>query len=475
MKNNDLYDLIKTLTASEKKVFKEKYSGKEDGNFVRLFNAIVTGETLNDAQVKKKFAKEIFIKHLHKTKSYLYHAILETLHAHIQDSYSRLQIFHQLELAETLFSRKLLPQAEEALEEALKAAQETEEVDLEQFIRAQLIGLNTVLQRSQKELKAVPIYQKKAQQFTSYQMLFFTVFDSYTERGKKGGDTLELHRTNPLVTNPPKFLSKGAERYFEITQSLLFTEARNYHSANISNSKLADLTEPLAFVSPRSETAYVNALFNAALSMQGIEKDNSKIIQRLEKFEPIGRWAQSHRFVCLLRLKLSRYASGKRTAEGKKLLTWIEGELPQHNSELTEPELVKLHITIAGLCLKELEYSRTLDYLLLINHSKAARENRPVIYRVAMLYQLIAHYEMGNFDWLSTTLRNYKYFQKTNDSFYLIEKHTLSFLNKALQLSNKNERNEAKKKFEKELYKAAGKEQKTGMAYLENIDWVKAG
>ncbi len=79
MRKQDIYRLIDSLSAVEKKVFKEKYASSSDGNFVRLFDAIATGEVRDDDGARAKFAGENFLKHLHKTKAYLYEALLETL------------------------------------------------------------------------------------------------------------------------------------------------------------------------------------------------------------------------------------------------------------------------------------------------------------------------------------------------------------------------------------------------------------
>lgn len=470
MKNNDLYELIATLSSSEKKVFKEKYSGKEDGNFIRLFDAIVSGEAANDTQVKKKFANEKFVTHLHKTKAYLYEAVLQILHAQIQDSFDRFRILQKIEHAETLLSRKLNLQAEDMLQTALQESQRAEEFELEQFILCQLLGINTQMQKKQTVLDKVLISDEKFYEYKEYDRLFLAAHGTYLQRGKKGAPELAEFNKHPLLNKKHIFKSNKAERSLHITKSLLQTVSRNYKEAYNSNLRIVELLKPVVKVSIQSEVAFINALFNAVLSKQSLNENSIPLINLLAEFEPISRWATSHKFVSLLRLKLSDYTYGKRSAEGKKILKWIEQELPLHKNELNEQELIKLHLSVAGLCIKEREYNSALDFLLLFNQSKMARENRPVLYRVAMLYQLIAYYELENFEWLTTTLRNYKYFQKTNDSFYLIEKMTLDFLNEALRLSTKKERQTAKQHFVKTLLKQSDNE--SGLAYLKNIDWL---
>lgn len=473
MKKNDLFELIKTLSASEKKVFRAKHSQKEDGTFMRLFNAIESGKVKNDAEAKQFFAHEKFAAHLHKTKAYLYESILRQLHAQVENHFVRLEIYRHLAFAETLYGRKLIAQAEEEMQEALALAQKAEEFELEQFIAWQLAAIKPKLHQENNLLTVANQADAKAEEFKKYNILFLEAHQAYLQRGKSGNSELDAFYAHPLMQQNGTFKSKKAQRYLAITKSLLSTVARDYEAALQEGIQIFTLLQPQANTSAQSEIAYINALFNAILSKQGLQQSAKPLIEQLEKFAPVSVWGKSQHFVCLLRAKLNEYVTGKPTAEGKKLLQWIEKELPQYNNELNEQELIKLHISIAGLCLKEKEYNKALDYLLLFNQSKIARENRPVIYRVAMLYQLIAYYELKNFEWLATTLRNYKYFQQTNDAFYMVEEHTLEFLNKALRLPDDKSRKAEKENFVKQLKQAATNEYKSGLAYLESIDWVE--
>lgn len=471
MKKADLYELIKTLSSAEKKVFKERHVRKEDGNFIRLFNAIAAGEATNDEQVKKKFENEKFLSHLGKTKAYLYDALLQSLHLQIQPAYARLTILQKIQQAETLLSRKLISQAEDMYMSTLELAEQTEELEISLFIRSQLASLKTNLHQAALTQSREIEFQKKLNELISYRNLFVTVYNSYTQRGTKEWKDIDHYKLHPLLQRPKTLLSNPAERSFEIIHSLLHSVSRDYPKAAQSDLKVTELIAPISHASPINEKGYISALFNTGLNLYGSGKDTTHIIASLEKFQPTGLWAKSHRFVCLLRLKLNADSAGVSPARTKKLIAWIEEQLPLHFNELDEAELVKAHHSIAALYMKDQNYNRALDYLILITNSKFAREMRPITLRVAMLYQLIAHYELKNFDWLVTTLRNYRYFQKTNDSFYKIEKLTFDFLSESIKLKDEKSRQLQKKKLETALLQLSGKE--SGLVYLQSIGWVK--
>ncbi len=471
MKKNDLYILIETLHPTEKKVFKEKYAAKADANFMRLFNAIAAGEVKNDTGAKIKFKNEKFTGHLGKAKSYLYEAILCSLCEQLQPQYARLQIWRKLELAETLYSRKMTEQAVDLLLEALKEAQQYEEFESEEFVLWLLANMAPKLHLSQRFLNNAVAAREKVSDYRVFCKFFLEVHEAYLQRGKKDAADLKVFSESPLLSKKQKTGTARSCIMKEATQSLLQTVSFNYNEASESNFRIVQLSKPLASVSSGSEIGYINSIFNAVLSMQSCGEPATDLMNELEQFNPVSKWAISHRFICLTRLRLNAYLSGKGGGEGKRLLKLIEGQMPQHVGGFNEPELIKLHISIAALCLKEKEYHRALDYLLLFNRSKIAREKMPVIYRVAMVYQLIANYQLENFEWLAGALRNYKYYQQTNSSFYIIEKHTLEFLSKAIHLTTARQRTEAKKLYEKNLLAFAGA-QNSGLAYLRHIDWM---
>lgn len=472
MKKHDLYELIATLSSNEKKLFKEKYAGKEDGNFIRLFDVIANGKAANDDEVKKIFAGEKFVGHLHKTKAYLYEALLSLLYQQLQPHFVRLQLLQKIEFIEVLLSRKLIQQAEDIIHTAIKEAQQFDELELEQVLRLQLSMINNYLHRDVSPINHDAEFRAKMEEHLSRSKLFHETIQVYHTRGKKESKSLNEYSQHSLLKSGQIFLTERSKSSYEMTLSLLHSVARNYSAALKNNIYILRFKRKTANISVTSEIGYINTLFNTILVHQDLKKNDNELLKELEQFQPVSILSKSQKFVCLLRVKLNSYVTKPRSAEGKKLMNWIERELPNYKNDLGELERVKVYISIAALYMKEQEFSKALDYLPAINHSKTAHESRPIIERVGILYLFICHYELGNYELLGNTLRNYKYFQQTAGSFYLIEKYTLDFLNKAIRLPDDKTRKAAKADFVNELKQAATKEHKSGMAYLENVGWV---
>lgn len=472
MRKQDLYELVESLTAAEKKVFKERYAGKAEGNFTRLFDAIAAGEVKKDEDVKQKFKGEKFTGHLHKTKAYLYDALLNTLIIPLKDEFIRVQIFQLLQQAEVLLSRKLITQAETMLNKAAELSREYEESELELLIEHELAMVQSFTQKTQKDLTALLQVQEKLEEHIAYTRFYFEVQKAYSQRGQKNAPSVESFADKPLFTSSKKLKSTRALRTREVTKSLVYTVLRQYNQALQSNYAVVDMTLKTPHTSSTREAGLVNALFNVLTVQQSLGLPVNDSLKQLETFEPYSRLGKAQKFVCVSRVKLNAYLTGKRTQRGKQLIDWALKELQENEAHLSELELVKLHFTIAALLLKEGEFDKSLDFLFRINNSKEARENRTIIYRVTQLYQLIAWYELEDFERLSTQLRNYRYYQKKDDAFYIIEKMTFEFLNKAIHLKTKKERQILKQHFEADLVARGELELRSGLAYLRNIDWI---
>lgn len=78
--SNELFNLIKSLTKSEKRFFKLSSSIQSgEKNYFKLFDYIDDQSEYDEAKLKEHFKTERFIKHLPSEKNHLYKLILKSL------------------------------------------------------------------------------------------------------------------------------------------------------------------------------------------------------------------------------------------------------------------------------------------------------------------------------------------------------------------------------------------------------------
>ena len=106
--STELFQLIKSLTKSEKRYFKLSstlQSGEK--NYIKLFEAIENQFIYDEEAIKFLFKKETFIKHLPSEKNHLYNLILKSLRNFYTDNSADAILQELLRNIELLYNKAL--------------------------------------------------------------------------------------------------------------------------------------------------------------------------------------------------------------------------------------------------------------------------------------------------------------------------------------------------------------------------------
>lgn len=126
--STDLFQLIKSLTAQEKKYFKQfskMYSEERDNNYLLLFDVVDEQTEYDEPAVKKKFTGNAFVNNLGVAKIYLNEKILDALSAMYAETDGAVLLKSRINHFELLAKRKLMNGALIAFEKAYSLAIET--------------------------------------------------------------------------------------------------------------------------------------------------------------------------------------------------------------------------------------------------------------------------------------------------------------------------------------------------------------
>ena len=125
--SSHLYDLIYSMTSSEKRYFKldvAKQIGKENKLCVQLFDLIAKSEGKPIEKVEKKID---FTEYPSRLKNYLYESILNSMEGYHAKTSFRIKIRKQISRIENLYDRKLFKQSLVLTKKALKDAEKIDE------------------------------------------------------------------------------------------------------------------------------------------------------------------------------------------------------------------------------------------------------------------------------------------------------------------------------------------------------------
>ncbi|MFM7726445.1 MAG: hypothetical protein ACKO7B_07070, partial [Flavobacteriales bacterium] len=121
--SSELFELIKTLTKSEKRFFKLQSSLQSgDKNYVRLFDVIDGMDAYDEDVVKKTFKGEKFINHLPSEKNHLYKLILKSLRGYYSETSVASGLKQDIKNIEILYNKGLFGECIKFIERAKKIA-----------------------------------------------------------------------------------------------------------------------------------------------------------------------------------------------------------------------------------------------------------------------------------------------------------------------------------------------------------------
>ncbi len=126
-KREQLFDLIKSMSPSEKRYFK-LYCGRENSgaNYLSLFDAIDAQESYDERLIKQKFDDQKFVRQLHVLKNYLQTLIMKSLRQFHSEGSRDAEVKNMLINVEILFNKELNQHCMWELNKAQKIAEKFE-------------------------------------------------------------------------------------------------------------------------------------------------------------------------------------------------------------------------------------------------------------------------------------------------------------------------------------------------------------
>ena len=125
--STELFDLIKSLTKSEKRFFKLSSSLQSgEKNYLKIFDYIEKQKKYDEEELKNNFSKTTFIRHLPSEKNHLYKLILKSLRAYYSDQSVSSQLKQEIKNVDILYKKALYKECRKFVKRAKKMAMDHE-------------------------------------------------------------------------------------------------------------------------------------------------------------------------------------------------------------------------------------------------------------------------------------------------------------------------------------------------------------
>jgi hypothetical protein len=450
--SDDLFRLVKSLTGSEKGYFK-KYATKntpgKKNNYIILFEAIDNMSTYNEDLLSKKLKYTSFAKQLPVYKNYLFNLILKSLYSYSIYETADSKISELIQNAGILSKKALFKEALKHLNKAKEMAVKFENTKaLLEILSNERAIIMTMPDKNIYENR-VKIYNEQLELLKSLEKHLklswlsdkMVMYVEFKGNFRMEDQEKEIKRImlNPLLKKYDKLKDFTSKRYIlhiHIFEQYAKEDIRKVH---YYLKKEIELVQDYRFMIPSFIRNYILTLVNY-LMFSNLLKDRESVIDALSKINTLKRKIKNKTPLDVEIMILSNtcyaeiiiYTNNCEMNKGRATAKKIEQLLNKYSSEIPMVLKVVLLYNTARFWFIDRNFENALKVInKLINEIPPSFKQD--LYDFSRLFQLIIHFELGNFELLEDTVEATYRFMKGRKSIFEVETAIFKFLRRILR------------------------------------------
>ncbi|MBA3648580.1 MAG: hypothetical protein H0W62_08520 [Chitinophagales bacterium] len=446
MAKDKLYNLVHSLSNSEKKFFRQyakRWMIEAEAGYLKLYDAIEAQEEYSEALLKNKFPS--YEKNFHKAKAYLYDLILKSLVIQQEKTSSYTEALYLLSTVEILSEKMLI---NEALEQIKKVKDIAEAYDFNELKFATyrweyaLIATSTLtyapddLSFENYEEKLAVIRQ--ISDITEMRQYYFQL--SELSGSKTGALQPEMFSQikdiydKPMLADNKEYGSKSIQRLYLGLKYMQHKFMGKKKEALEYIQQLAALCEKFSMRFYFHEFQLIYCYYN--LINEYLENEcQQEAGHYLEKLRQLSVNTEPNRyfqFHLLFSNELNYHTKYGNTKACMKLIKEYYSSVNQRTKESFHREVeVRNYYSIMNYLVQAKEYSEALTFINVLLNERSKEVQALPYFKQAKLLNLVAHFELGNYDLLEHIVRQTEYFLTTRKLFFQFEKSLLNFFRQA--------------------------------------------
>lgn len=494
--SDDLFQLIKSMSKSEKGYFKKyvsKHTIGEQNIYVRLFDAIDNLDNYDETEIKNSFKGEKFADKLYSTKNYLFNLILKALSSYHSEKYSVSKLNNILIELNVLFDKGLYKHYKTLLNKAIDIATENDRIHYLAHLYDKEIKLTVTeyyeghsmeefIELKNKIIKNLDNMRIEEQYQLLYYELFYLLKKMGSVRSAKDLETLNSFVNNPLLKH--ESLAESFNSKFHLYSVLghyyrIINDANNWYKYRKLLFQLMDGNPKYIKEYPTSYISAINNFLNACVNIgkySEFEKTLVKFKEFSKRYENKKEYLdnQTRIFLLISDLELTYAIKSLKPENLKNIIEEIEKGFSKYGSKIGENRKISLYNRIAFACFIIKDYDKSILYISRIMNATNPKIE-PEQHSFARIRSLIVHFEAGNYDLVDHAVKSARrYLQKAN-RIYKFEKLILGFIVKALNYTNDYERIALYEKLKHDIEKISGdKFEKNALEQFDVISWINS-
>jgi tetratricopeptide (TPR) repeat protein len=462
-----LFELVQSLTGSEKRYFKLYVNehGKVNSKYMKLFAALEAMDTFDEVKLKKTVYKDEVIesRKYSELKGYLYDLILKCLQAYDEKRSIDYRLKGYLKSIHSLYRRSLFEDCLQLIQKAMKPAVKYEKfktiLELQDW-KKQIFYARADIGSLDKALKEINDLENKSflqlQNLLQYKEIFFKLL-IHMRKNPSGKIADEISApvdliNHPLMSHEDQALSHRALVTFHRIRTIYHFSRGAFVEFFKGSRQLIRIMESKPHFLKEDLAEYISALSNYAIS-SSLVKAYGRTLECLDKLKmlkpiTIDDATKIHRQYYTLKFHMC-IISGE-FKEGVAALEEHLSEIDKFDKQLFERDSFLFQYFYIYFGTED--YEKALEYLnRWLNLPK--RVERQDMWVTSRLVNLILHYEMGNMLLLESLIRSTYRFLSKNDNLSPYESRVLGFFRDSLKFQNKTQKREALLGLKSELTK----------------------
>lgn len=490
--STELFDLIKSLSKSEKRFFKLSSSLQSgDKNYLKIFDAIEKQNEYNEQELKDLFKHETFIKHLPSEKNHLYKLILKSLRNYYAESSISSILRTEIKNIEILLRKGLYKEADKFLQRAKKMA-----IDNEKFYYVfELINLEKQLleehyesgdfERDLNELiKEENDVLEKLRNLAEYHIIYSKINYVFRKEGFAHNEE-ERNMVNEienyhLIKGKNTALSFRASSICYYIKGLCAATNRNYEEALSHFLRVKEILDANPHLRADLAKRYLrtlNHLLHCYIDASDFQSANALIekITELKNKEGFNTLEIELKIFTITYIGLLQINNKK--GDFNKSVSYqpvIIQKLDRFGERINKEQLLLFYYHFAYANFAAGNYKESLFWInkILNDTEQTLRHD---IFNFTRLLNLLTHFEMGNNDLLEYTIKSTVRYYSKKQKDYSAEAVLLKYLRKLIKVNNASNRKVIYADMKKELEQLFKNPiEKVVLDYFDAIAWLES-
>lgn len=426
--SQELFRLIRSLSKSEKRFFKLMSSLQSgEKNYIKLFDAIEKQSEYDEEAIKEQFGAETFIKHLPSEKNHLYKLILKSLRLFYAENSVSAVLAEHIQSIEILYNKALYVECSKLVKKAKKIAAgherfyylfeliKWEKTLLEEEFQAGKFDrdLNKLMKEEQQVIE-------RLRNLAEYQILYSKVNYVFRQggyvRNEKEREIVREILEHTLIKGKNTALSKRAAATCYYVKGLCAITSNEVEDSFSNFSRVVKIFEENPNLIQDIPKQYIKSLGNLFYYYIGAG-DYDRMFELITKMRSLKDQPGFNRIDIQMRIFISTnyfelLAHDRRGeyVQAIEKVKPIRRTLSEFGEKLTKEDEVLFGHVIANIYFGAQQYRDALRHLNLVLNDNESNL-RQDIYSFSKLFNLVIHYELGNYDLLD-------YLVKSTERFY---------------------------------------------------------